>query len=63
MPAPMYYTADMVRALPDDGMRYETSFPAVMARRTERELAMARTNSSGRRAASIGARVSVAPAR
>lgn len=24
MPAPAYYTADMVRALPDDGMRYET---------------------------------------
>lgn len=24
MPAPIYYTADMVRALPDDGKRYET---------------------------------------
>ena len=24
MVAPVYYTADMVRALPDDGKRYET---------------------------------------
>jgi hypothetical protein len=24
MGAPFYYTADMVRALPDDGNRYET---------------------------------------
>jgi len=24
MAAPVYYTADMVRALPDDGKRYET---------------------------------------
>ena len=24
MAAPAYYTADMVRALPDDGKRYET---------------------------------------
>ena len=24
MAAPVYYTADMVRALPDDGNRYET---------------------------------------
>ena len=24
MPAAVYYTADMVRALPDDGKRYET---------------------------------------
>ena len=24
MAAPIYYTADMVRALPDDGNRYET---------------------------------------
>jgi len=24
MVAPLYYTADMVRALPEDGRRYET---------------------------------------
>lgn len=27
MAAPIYYTADMVRALPDDGNRYETARP------------------------------------
>ncbi|HEX5387612.1 MAG TPA: Uma2 family endonuclease [Gemmatimonadales bacterium] len=26
MPAPLYYTADMVRALPDDGNRYEVVY-------------------------------------
>jgi hypothetical protein len=24
MPSPLYYSADMVRALPEDGNRYET---------------------------------------
>ena len=29
MPAAVYYTADMVRALPDDGKRYETVHGAI----------------------------------
>ena len=30
MAAPVYYTADMVRALPDDGNRYEVVYGEVL---------------------------------
>ena len=32
MPAIVYYTADMVRALPDDGNRYETVHGELLVR-------------------------------
>jgi len=36
MAAPVYYTADMVRALPDDGNRYEEVVHATASRRLRR---------------------------
>jgi Uma2 family endonuclease len=38
MPVPVYYTADMVRALPDDGKRYETVHGELLVSPAPREM-------------------------
>ena len=38
MVVPRYWTADMVRALPDDGLRYETIHGELVVRPAPREL-------------------------
>src|SRR5437868_11035226 len=38
MAVPVYYTADMVRALPDDGQRYETVHGELLVTPSPREL-------------------------
>ena len=38
MPAPVYYTAEMVRAMPEDGNRYETVHGELLVTPAPREL-------------------------